>query len=98
MAAKRVVDTTQVEETRAPQSDAPIEPQEEATVIFVSNKRIDRTYVLDNGKVYAPSDDGVTRLPKALADHLGVVEEAEEAGAQMVAEAAAEVAAAPKKD
>lgn len=95
--AKKVVDTTVVEETKAEQSDAPIEPQEEPTVIFVSNRRINRTYVLDSGKVYAPSDDGVTRLPKALADFLGVVEEAEEAGAQMVAEAEAEVAAAPKK-
>jgi hypothetical protein len=95
--AKKAVDTTQVEETKAAQSDAPVEPQEEATVVFVSRRLIDRTYVMDSGKVYAPSDEGKTRLPKELADYLGVVEEAEEAGAQMVAEADAEVAATPKK-
>ena len=96
--AKKVVDTTVVEETKAEQSDAPIEPQEEPTVVFVSRRLIDRTYVMDSGKVYAPSDEGKTRLPKELATYLGVVEEAEEAGQQMAAEAEAEVAAAPKKD
>jgi len=39
------------------------------TIKFISNKKLDRTVILDD-VIYAPSDDGATHLPRRLVEYL----------------------------
>jgi len=69
----------------------------EPEIVWVNAKKVDRTYVID-GVIYAPSDAVTSSVPKKLAEHIGLVEEALADAVEAEQEAqAAQPEATPKK-
>lgn len=69
----------------------------EPEIVWVNAKKVDRTYVID-GVIYASSDSVTNSVPKKLADHIGLVEEALADAVEAEQEAqVAQPEAAPKK-
>ncbi len=60
-------------------------------VVWISDQKIDRTYVTADGTIYAPSDVGNSHVPKALQDHLDHI------AAAVVARPQAQAAAQTKR-
>lgn len=74
-----------------------VKAEGEPEIVWVNANKVDRTYIID-GVIYAPSDSVTNSVPKKLADHIGLVEEALADAVEAEQEAqVAQPEAAPKK-